>query len=54
MKNTKIVGFIVLAMAFSCQTPQQKQEKSALAFDADKYELQTLTQDGKTFRVRAF
>ncbi len=55
MKNTKIVGCIVLAMAAtSCQTLQQKKEKSALAFDIDKYELQTLTQDGKTFQVRAY
>lgn len=48
MKNTKIVGFIVLAMAFSCQTSQQKQEKSALAFDLDKYELQGLNTTTKT------
>ncbi|MFB9121452.1 subtype B tannase [Bergeyella porcorum] len=55
MKNTKIIGCIVLAMATtSCQTLQQKKEKSALAFDIDKYELQTLTQDGKTFQVRAY
>ncbi len=54
MKSTKIIGFIVLTMAISCQTSQQKKEKSALEFDADKYEFQTLTQDGKTFRVRAF
>lgn len=54
MKSTKIVGFIVLTMAISCQTPQQKKEKSALEFDVDKYELQTLTQDGKTFQVRAY
>lgn len=54
MNPIKILGITALIATTSCQSVSKLKEKSALAFDADKYELQTLIQDGKTFRVRAY
>jgi hypothetical protein len=51
MKN-KIVGLFCFIALFSCA--QEKKAGSGLNFNPDKYEIQTLTYNGKEIRVRAF